>query len=82
MKETTSVFWVDLGYMLRSRDTFLLLRGMTDIPSVFCFIVLLLVLLHSDTVSTITVIDYLAVRPGSAPGIWAVVPGMYGTHLV
>jgi len=36
-------------------------------------------LFHSDTVSIIT--DYLAVGPGSAPGIWAVVPGMYGTHL-
>ena len=25
--------------------------------------------------------DYLAIRPGSAPGVWAVVPGMHGTHL-
>jgi len=32
-------------------------------------------------VCTVTVTDYLAVGPGSAPGIWAVVPGMYGTHL-
>ena len=25
--------------------------------------------------------DYLAVGPGSAPGVWAVVPGMYMTYL-
>jgi len=25
--------------------------------------------------------DYLAVGPGSAPVVWVVVPGMYGTHL-
>ena len=31
--------------------------------------------------STATITDYLAVGPGSVPGIWAVVPGMYGTHL-
>jgi len=32
-------------------------------------------------VRTVTVIDYLTVGPGSVPGIWVVVPGMYGTHL-
>jgi len=30
---------------------------------------------------TITVTDYLVVGPGSTPDIWAVVLGMYGTHL-
>jgi len=38
-------------------------------------------LFHSDTVSIVIVIDYLAVGPSSAPGDWVVVPGMYGTHL-
>jgi len=32
-------------------------------------------------VSTVTIIDYLVVGPGSAPGIWAVISGMYETHL-
>jgi len=32
-------------------------------------------------VSTVTVINYLAVGRGSASGIWAVLPGLYGTHL-
>ena len=32
-------------------------------------------------VPVIHVPDYLAVGPGSAPGVWAVVPGMHGTHL-
>jgi len=25
--------------------------------------------------------DYLAVGPGSATGVWAVISGMHGTHL-
>jgi len=25
--------------------------------------------------------DYLVVGPGSAPGVWVVAPGMYGTYL-
>ena len=49
--------------------------GMTDIPSVL----LLFHCFHSEI--TVTVTEYLAVGPGSAPGDWAVVPGMYGTHL-
>ena len=49
-------------------------RGMTDIPSVYCSTVLLRVLFHSDTVSTIT--DYLVVGSDSALGIWVVVPDM------
>ena len=40
-------------------------QGMTDIP-------------HFHVV---IVIDYLAVGSGSAPGDWAVMPSMYGTHL-
>jgi len=28
-----------------------------------------------------TITDYLAIGPGSAPGIWAMVLGMHGTHL-
>jgi len=31
--------------------------------------------------SIVIVINYLAVRPSSAPGDWAVVPDMYGPHL-
>ena len=31
--------------------------------------------------STVTVTDYLAVGPGSAPDIWVMVPGMYRTHI-
>ena len=54
-------------------------QGMTDIPSVYYFTVLLWVLFHSDAVSTVT--DYQAVGPNSIPDIWAVVLGMYGTHL-
>ena len=48
---------------------------MTDIPSVL----LLFHCFHSEIIVTVT--EYLAVRPGSAPGDWAVIPGMYGTHL-
>ena len=64
-----SVFLVDLGYRLHSRNRVPLqgFRGVTGTPS--CFI------------PVIHVLDYLAVGPGSAPGVWAVVPGMYGTHL-
>jgi len=31
--------------------------------------------------SIVIVIDYLVVGPGSASSDWAVVSGMYGTHL-
>ena len=63
MEETASVFWVDLGYRLRSRLRVPLQGswGMTDIPSV-------LLLFHcSYSEMTIIVTEYLAVRPGSAP---------------
>jgi len=69
MEETTSVFWVDLGYKLRSRDAIPLQGSEGWLTS--CIV-------H---IAIVIVIDYLAVRPDSAPGDWAVVPGMYGTHL-
>ena len=61
-EEAVSVFWVDLGHRLRSRLRVPLQGswGMTDIPS----ILLLFHCFHSE----ITVTEYLAVRPGSAPG--------------
>ena len=52
--------------------------GLTDISSV------IVILLYCSTMILcvlFTVTDYLAVGPGSAPGIWAVVPGVHGTHL-
>jgi len=64
MEETASVFWVDLGYRLRSRLRVPLQGswGMTGIPSV-------LLLFHcSYSEITVTVTEYLAVQPGSAPG--------------
>jgi len=63
MEETASVFWVDLKYKLRSRLRVSLQGswGMTGIPSV-------LLLFHcSYSEITVTVIEYLAVRPDSAP---------------
>ena len=71
MEETVSIFWVDLGYRLRSRDTVPLqgLRGWLTSRIVHIIIVIIIV------------IDYLAVEPGSAPSDWVMVPGMYGTHL-
>jgi len=64
MEETTSVFWVDLGDKLHSRLRVPLQGswGMTDIPSVL----LLFHCFHSEI--TVTVTEYLPVRPGSAPG--------------
>ena len=77
MEETASVFWVDLGYSLRSRLRVPLQGswGMTDIPSVM----LLFHCFHSEI--TVTFIEYLEVRPGQRQETEAVVPGMYGTHL-
>ena len=40
-----------------------------------------IVLLFHCSYSEITVTVASAVWPGSAPGVWAVVPGMYGTYL-
>ena len=51
-------------------------RGMTDIPYCsycHCYWHIVIVI--------VIIIDYLAVGRGSAPGNWAVLPGMYGTHL-
>ena len=54
------------------------------------FIVLILILIimlsyisvyHVVIAYIVIVIDYLGVGPGSTPGDWVVVPGMYGTHL-
>ena len=69
MEETASVFWVDLAYRLRGRDTVLLQDFGGWLTSCIVHIIIVIV------------IDYLAVGPGSAPSDWAVVPGMYGTHL-
>jgi len=71
MEETTSIFWVDLVYRLRSRLG-VPLQGsweMTDIPSV-------LLLFHcSHSEITVTVTEYLAVRLSSAPENWGRSPG-------
>ena len=64
MEETASVFWVDLRYKLRNWDT-VPLQGSER-------------WLTSRIIHIVIVIDYLAVRPGSAPGDWVVVLGMYG----
>ena len=71
MEETASVFWVDLGYRLRSRLKVPLQGswGMTDISSVM----LLFHYFHSEI--TVTLIEYLAVLSGSAPGNWGSDPG-------
>jgi len=37
--------------------------------------------MQSRIVSIVIVIDYLAVRSGSAPDDWVVISGMYGIHL-
>jgi len=74
------VFWVDLGYRLRSRKRVPLQgsRGVTDTPSYSCSSLYMLHMLH---VLLHMLPDYLAVGPDSVPRIWAVVPSMYGTHL-
>ena len=61
MEETVFVFWVNLGYRLRSRLKVPLQGswGMTDIPSVL----LLFYYFYSEI--TVIVTEYLAVRPGS-----------------
>ena len=66
MEETASVFWVDLGYRLRSWDTVPLQGFGAEFEG----------WLISCIVSIVIVIDYLAVGSGAAPGDWAVVPGM------
>jgi len=68
VKDTVSVFWVDLGYRLRSRKRVPLQgsQGMTGISS--------------DTL-LFTLTKYEAIWPGSVPETKVVVPGTYGTHL-
>ena len=75
MEETASVFWVDLGYRLRSRKRVSLQgsRGMIDTLVLFLFLFLIYMLYMLP--------DYLAVETGSASGVWVVVSGMHGTHL-
>jgi len=79
MEETSSVFWVDLGFRLHSRKRVPLQgsRGVTGTPSCSCSCYTC----YTCIWPVIHVSDYLAVGPGSAPGVWAVVPGMHGTHL-
>ena len=69
MEERSSVFWVDLGYRLRSRDA-VLLQGFGGWLASHIVHMLLLMLLTT-----------IAVGPGSASGDWAVISGMYETHL-
>ena len=76
IEETTFIFWVDLGYKLRSRLRVPLQGswGMTGILSVLLF--------HcSFSEIIVTVTDHLAVRPSLVPETEVVVPGMYMTHL-
>ena len=71
--EETSIFWVDLVYRLRSRKRVQLQssRGVIDTLVLFLFLLYMLYMLP----------DYLAVGLGSTLGVWAIVKGMYGTHL-
>ena len=64
IEETSSVFWMDPGYRLRSRPRVPLQGswGMTDIP----FVLLLFYCFGSEI--TVTITEYLAILPGSAPG--------------
>ena len=75
LMEETSIFWVDLVYKLRGRKRVQLQssRGVIDTLVLFLFLLYMLYMLP----------DYLAVGPGSAPRVWAVVrdPGMHATHL-
>ena len=64
IKEMVLVFWVDLGLRLRNWKTDPLQGSGGWLTSLIVHIVIVII------------IDYLAVGPGSAPGDWAVVPGM------
>ena len=74
VEETASVFWVDLGFRLRSRKRVPLQgsRGVTGTPSCSCY---------TCYTCTCSCLHVPVVGPGSAPGVWAVVPGMHRTHL-
>ena len=81
MEETTSVFWVDLGYRLRSRKKVPLQgsRGVTGTRPVPVLVPVMHVIHVPGLLYMLP--NYLAIGPGSVPGVWAVIPGMYGTHL-
>jgi len=81
MEETASVFWVDQGFRLRSRKRVPLQgsHGVTGTPS--CSYSCSCYTCYTYTWPIIHVTDYLAAGPGSALGVWAMVPGMHGTHL-
>jgi len=64
MEETASVFWVDLGYRLRSRNEGST-AGFPGMTGIHLILLLLLLLLLST---------YLY-GSGSAPGIWGRGPG-------
>ena len=68
MEETTFIFRVDLGYRLRSRKRVPLhgSREVTDTLSCSCSCLYMLRMLH---VPLYMLSDYLAVGPGSAPGV-------------
>ena len=78
MEETASVFWVVLGDRLRSRKSVQLqgTRGVTDTSFCSC-----LHMLYMLFVMLYMLPNYLSIEPDSVSGVWAMVPGMYETHL-
>ena len=83
IEKITSAFWVNLWYRLRSWLT-VPLQGFEGWLTSHLFIVLQCYCEYCFTVILwvlFTVTYYLVAGSDSAPGIWAVVPGMYGTHL-
>ena len=71
MEETTSVFWVDLGYKLRGRLKVPLQGPKGWLAShLYC---LLFHYFHNEIIVTVT--EYLTVWPGSAPENWGCGPG-------
>ena len=79
MEETPSVFWVDLGFRLRSRKR-VALQDSRGVMALRPDLVPVIHVIHVP-IPVIYVPGYLAIGPGSALGVWAVVPGMHGTHL-
>jgi len=58
MKETTSVFWMDLGFRFRNKKR-VPLQGSHRVTETLVMFLFLLYMLS----------DYFAVGPGSAPGV-------------